>query len=347
MRIALIGFGSVGRALAHLLEARRDELYRQFGLSPRLVLVADSRGYAADPDGLSADRLVATKTATGSVLGAGHSGGPLPHAGPGSDLLPRIIRDAPADVVVEASPSVLSNPGPGFENLRSAMVSGKHAVSVNKAPLAAAMPALLELARFNNVQLRYSGTVGAGTPVLATARLLAQSDTIESIRGILNGTTNFILWRMLDGSDTYAGALAEAIRLGYAETDPSADVDGIDTQAKVTILANAVLGLGITVDQVSVTGIRDIERARVERAAREGLSIKLIGEIDARTRRVSVSPQPVPRGGPLDVPANLNAVQIVTRSAGEVTLVGRGAGGPETATAIVRDLVDIWNVVPH
>lgn len=334
MRIALVGFGSVGRAFAQMVESRRESLYRDSGLSPRLVLVADSRSIVRGAD-LSAQTLITSKQSSGAV------------GEERLDNLPLALRDAAADVVIEASPSVLSNPAPAFENLKAAMSGGKHAISVNKAPLAVALPALQDLARFNKVQFRFSGAVGAGTPVLATARSLMQGDRVLKIRGILNGTTNFILWRMLDRNDTYASALAEAIRLGYAETDPSADVDGIDTLSKVVILANAALSMNVTVAGATVQGIREIALDVVERAARNGSSLKLIGEIDAEARTISVSPQPVPRFGPMDVPANLNAVQFVTQNAGEVTLVGRGAGGPETATAIVRDLVDIWNSIPH
>jgi homoserine dehydrogenase len=188
--------------------------------------------------------------------------------------------------------------------------------------------------------------VGAGTPVLATARTLAAGDTILKIRGIMNGTTNFILWRMATQPpphDTYESALKEAMRLGYAETDPSADVDGIDTATKVVILANAVLRMGATATDVKITGIRDFPKKLIDEAATRDQTMKLIGEIDAVTRSLTVSPQSVPRHGPMDVPANLNAVQFTLKSAGEVTLVGRGAGGAETATAILRDLADIWH----
>ena len=166
---------------------------------------------------------------------------------------------------------------------------------------------------------------------------------------VLNGTTNFMLWRMAERGDTYHAALAEAIRLGYAETDPSADVDGLDTATKVVILANAVLELNATVQDVRITGIRDLPRSSVEEAAKAGASLKLIGEIDPRNGAgtLCVSPQRVPHGGPLDVPEALNAVQFTLENAGELTIVGRGAGGRETATAILRDLVDIWNTTPY
>lgn len=336
MRVLLVGFGSVGRALAHMLEQRRDDLYKRMGMAPRLVGVIDSGGAAISEHGLSATDLLKAKTAEGTV--AALSG----HGIKDHDSV-RLIRDTHADVVIESTPSVLTNPHPAFEHLKAAFASRKHAISVNKAPLAVAMPALMELARFNRVQFRYSGTVGAGTPVLATARTLAAGDRILKIRGIMNGTTNFILHRMAELGDTYNKALGEAVRLGYAETDPSTDVEGVDTATKVVILANAILRMGATVNDVSVQGIRDIERHAVEAALATGQSLKLIGEIDAVTRTLSVRPQPVPRHGPMDVPVNLNAVQFTLEAAGEVTLIGRGAGGPETATAILRDLVDIWH----
>ncbi|MCC6322580.1 MAG: homoserine dehydrogenase [Phycisphaerales bacterium] len=349
MRIVLVGFGSVGRAFASMLANRCDSLYSAFGLSPRLVAVIDSRGAAASSSGGGLDpaALLAAKQGSGSVGG-------LPSGGlgdVGSDEAAALIRDLAADVVIEASPSDLKNPGPALANLKAAFSSGKHAISVNKAPLALAMPALTELARFNRVEFRYSGTVGAGTPVLDTARKLAQGDRITRVRAILNGTTNYILWRMKEVGIDYAAALAEAQKLGYAESDPANDVDGIDTATKVVILANAILGNGPaafrpTISEVSISGIRGIGKDRIDSAAAGGCVVKLIGEIDAAARTLRVSPQEVPAagaGGALDVPRNINAVQFTLESAGEVSLIGRGAGGPETATAIIRDLVDIWN----
>lgn len=343
MRVLLAGFGSVGRGVARMLEARRDELYSRMGLSPRLVGVLDSTGCALRAGGLDAATLIAAKTASGSV-------GALPDLGTSladHAATLRLIADTQADVFVESTPSVITNPQPAFERIKAALSSGKHVVSVNKAPLAMAMPALEQLARFNKVAFRYSGTVGAATPVLATAHTLAQGDRIMKIRGILNGTTNFILWRMSEHGDDYHAALAEAVRLGYAETDPSNDVDGVDTATKVVIIANSVLKMNATIQDVRVRGIRDMDRLSIERARAKGERLKLIGEIDAQSRTLSVAPMGVPQAGPMDVPANLNAVQFTLASAGEVTLVGRGAGGEETATAIVRDLVDIWHAMGH
>lgn len=342
MRIVLAGFGSVGRAAARMLADRAGDLHASGGLAPKLVGVIDSRGAAVSERGLEADELVRAKEHHGSVGAMATYG--VADVGDAAAL----IRELSADVLVESTPSNLANPTPAFNNIKAALSSGKHAISVNKAPLALAMPALLELAAYNRVQLRYSGTVGAGTPVLTMARSLSRGDRIEKIRGILNGTTNFILWKMKEEGSDYASALAEAQKLGFAETDPTTDVDGIDTATKVVILANAIFGKDAraTMQDVRVTGIRGVSAERIREAGARGQTIKLIGEIDATQAgcpRLSVSPQEVPMHGPLDVPRGLNAVQYTLRTAGEVTVVGRGAGGPETATAIIRDLVDIWH----
>jgi homoserine dehydrogenase len=347
MRVALVGFGSVGKAVASLLAERREELYAREGLLTRLVAVVDSNGAAIGEHGLDAAELLAAKESRGTVGALARHGVDRSEYGTAAAL----IRDVQADVLVESSPSALSNPIPAFVHLRTAMSSGKHVVSVNKAPLAVAMPALLELARFNRVQMRYSGAVGAGTPVLSTARSLSRGDVITGVRAILNGTTNFILWKMLEQGAPYADVLREAQQLGYAETDPSTDVDGLDTATKVVILANSIFagdGRSATVKDVVIEGIRGIASARVAEAAKRGKSIKLIGRIDlgmkgSASPTLSVRPEEVDRHGPMDVPRNLNAVQFTTRRAGDVTLVGAGAGGVQTATAIVRDIVDIWH----
>ncbi len=335
MRIFVVGFGVVARSFVELLESQQPILYSQHGLSPRLIGVCDSKGAAVSERGLIVDDLKAARESTGSVSGvAGH--------GVRNANVPQLIAECDADVVVEASPSQMSAPARAIENLKAAFRTGKHAISVNKAPLAAAMPAMMELASFNNVQFRFSGTVGGGTPVLNVARECARGDKVKSVRGIFNGTTNFILWKMHEEGLDFDTVLAEAIDLGYAETDPSADIDGIDAASKVVILANYVLGRPCTIDDVRVEGIRGLPRERIEQAAARGHRLKLIGEIG---ETLSVSPQEVPAGDPLDVPSSLNAITLTLKASADVTLIGRGAGGIETATSVMRDLLDIWNAI--
>ncbi len=335
MKILIVGFGVVGRAFARLLEERRALLYRGHGLAPTLVGVIDSRGAAFAPRGLDAAALLEAKEKAGSVSALAHHG---LEGAPPADL----IAASEAQLVVEATPTSVRTPGPAIERLKAAFRTGKHVICVNKGPLAVAFPALQELSRHNRVEFRYSGTVGGGTPVLALARECARGDEVLSVRAVLNGTTNFILWRMDRQGEDFEAALAEAVRLGYAEADPSADIDGIDTATKLVILANGVLGRPCTISDVAIQGIRGLPRRRIEEARKSGGAVKLVAEIGPALK---VEPQEVPADSPLNVPANLNCLSLVLRTGGPVALVGRGAGGPETAAAILRDLIDIWHEV--
>lgn len=346
MRIVLAGFGVVGSSLVRLLETQRAALESALGSAPRVVGVADSRGAATAEPGLSARELADARAATGSVAGVPGRG--LPGA-TAQDLLARCN----AEVFIETTPTNLKNPAPATDRLRAALSGGVHAVCVNKGPLATAMPALLELAGYNRVRLLFSGTVGAGTPMLALARRCATGDRVLALRAVVNGTTNFILTRMGERGEPYADALAEAVRLGYAETDPSGDTDGWDTAAKLVILANAVMGLRASVGDVARTGISGVTPGAIAAAAAAGRRIKLVGSIlpaHQRTGRaghtLTVAPTEVPVGSPLDVAGSLNALTLTMERTHDVTLVGRGAGGEETATAILRDLVDLRSTHP-
>lgn len=335
MKIILAGFGVVGQAFARLLVERGRELYLRHGFAPRIVGVLDSRGAAVFERGLDIAALLQAKERGGTVAA-------LADYGVKSVDDERVIAECAADVLIEATPSALATSDQAIRRLKAAFRAGMHVVTVNKAPLATGFPALRELAEYNRVLFRFSGTVGAGLPVLALAQQCALGDEISSVRAILNGTTNFILWRMHEDGTSFDQALAEAVRLGYAETDPSADVDGVDTAMKAVIFANVVLGRAVALTDVEVTGIRGVSRERIAHAAASGQRVRLIAELGPALR---VGPQEIAVHGPLDVPANLNAVSLTLRHGGEVTLRGPGAGGFETATAVLRDLLEIWHAL--
>ncbi len=335
MRILIAGCGVVGQAFLRLIDENRAGLYARHGFAPRVVGIADSAGAALCDKGLDIPALLRAKESEGSVAAIAEHG----HAGVAAE---RMISEVQADVLVEATPSSLGEPDTAIQHLKAAFGHGAHVVTVNKVPLAVALPALRELAEHNRVLFRFSGTVGAGTPILALAAQCARGDEIRGVRAILNGTTNFILWRMGQAADSFDDALAEAVRLGYAETDPSADIDGIDTAIKVVIFANVILGRAVTLSDVEIEGIRGLPATRISEAAKQGKRVKLLGEIGDQLR---VFPGEVDAHGPLDVSANLNAISLSLRQAGDVTLIGRGAGGVETATAVLRDLLDIWHTI--
>ncbi len=201
------------------------------------------------------------------------------------------------------------------------------------------MPALLELARHRNLQLRFSGTVGGGTPFLDFAAKCMPGEKIARIKGILNGTTNYILTRMENSSLTFQQALVEAQKKGYAEKDPTNDVEGFDTAAKIVIIANWVLTKGFSLRDIDITGISKITPQKLRKAQASGARIKLIGRIEESS--ASVRPEEIQADDPTCVPDTLNALTFSTEHAGDITLIGPGAGGERTASAIVRDLVSI------
>jgi len=218
------------------------------------------------------------------------------------------------------------------------MKERRHVICTNKGPLAMAMPALIELANHNRVMFKFSGTVGGGTPVLDFAKKCLDGSHIRSISGILNGTTNFILSKMAAEGAQMSDALAEAQRLGYAEADPTYDVGGFDTACKLVITSNYVLGTSFLMKDVSIKGISELTSKDIDKAKSRGNTIKLIGRME---KSPSVAPEEISAVHPLNVSGTFNAISFDTYPAGEITLVGKGAGGKETASSVIRDLIEI------
>jgi homoserine dehydrogenase len=223
----------------------------------------------------------------------------------------------------------------------TALNSGKNVVTSNKGPLALRFRDLSKAAAKNKVQLRYEASVGGAMPVINLSRELLRGEQIFSLRGILNGTCNFILNRMKDEGLPFEQALREAQEMGIAERDPSYDIDGVDSACKLAILANAIFEMDVTYSDVLRTGIRNITEDAIALAAEQKKVIRLIGEIS--NKKLEVSPRMVPAGHPLSIGGTLNIVQLITDLAGEITVVGRGAGRKETASAILSDLLAIMS----
>jgi homoserine dehydrogenase len=331
VRIILVGYGVVGQGITNILLRRRLETIREYGFNPRIVAIADRGGAAIDVKGLSIERMLELKRQGNSVADDPEAGHPR--------MSPMdVIEDVEAEVMVEATSTNVKSGEPGLSHITKAFKTGKHVVTTNKGPLALAFPALTELADHNRVLLRFSGTVGGGTPMLEFAKKCLAGDKLLGIRGILNGTTNYILTEMSENGVSFQDALANAQKLGYAETDPTNDVDGIDPACKVVILANWIMNKKITLKDVRVKGIRGVTQKALEEALKRGNTIKLIGSVDGDAK---VEPSEISKYSPLCVSGVLNAVTFVSEFAGEITLVGRGAGAMETASAVLRDLLDI------
>jgi homoserine dehydrogenase len=332
LRIILAGFGTVGQALAQVLHQDARRIVHAYGFSPQITSIIDSQGSCSDDAGLDISLALKTKKKYGTIAR-------YPEKGNRNSNGSKIISSDDAEVVVETTPTNFKDGEPGLSNIKAALANGKHVVTANKGPLALAMPALLELADHRGRQLRFSGTVGGGTPFLDFAAKCMPGERIVRIRGILNGTTNYILTRMENASLTFEKALAEAQKKGYAEKDPTNDVEGYDTAAKIVIIANWVLGKRYSLRNLDITGITKVTLQKLKQARASGAKLKLIGRIEESS--ASVAPEEVPVSDPTCVPDTLNALTFATEHAGDITLVGPGAGGERTASAIVRDLVSI------
>jgi homoserine dehydrogenase len=311
--VGLLGYGTVGSAVSRLLAENADEIERATGHRIRVV-----RALVRDP-GKERSYAAAEGVLTGDFAA---------------------IRDDPAvDLVAE----VMGGLDPAGTYVRELLRAGTPVVSANKQLVAREGPELFALASDAGVQLRFEASVCAAIPVVKVLRESLVATNVHRILGIVNGTTNFVLSRMERGG-TYAEALAEAQALGYAESDPSDDVSGADAAAKMAILATVAFGSRVRLEDVQRTGITEVGPEHVAAAASFGMAIRLVGLATLVDGAVDVRVQPafVDRAHPLAaVDGAFNAVMLQGDAIREITLGGPGAGGLETASAVVADLVSI------
>jgi homoserine dehydrogenase len=293
--------------------------------------VFDRNGSAIDPSGLDINRLIDVKKKYNSVKKYADTKNSI------SGI--EIINDLEAEVLIETTESNYKDAEPGMTHIVNAMKRGMHIISVNKGPLALAFPSLMEIAAYNQVLFRFSGTVGGGTPILDFAKNSLRGERIVSFSGILNGTTNYILTNMTNGM-SFNDALDDAKQKGYVEADESLDLDGLDAAAKLVILANWIMGMKVVMSDIKITGIRKIDSIDIKRAAEKNSAIKLIASCN---KELTVAPKEILTIDPLCVSGTLNAISFTSEHSGTQTIIGRGAGGIETASSILRDLIDIRN----
>ena len=331
MRLVLAGFGVVGQSFARLLMAQEKELALNYGLVPQVVAIMDSSGWLVDEHGLDLRKALKVKKESGGV-----AKGRKQEASRAAD----VIKGLEAEVLIEATPTNFKTGEPGFTHMKAAFESKKHVVTCNKGPLALAYYALHELARHNGVQLRFSGAVGGGTPVLDFGKTCSMGDQLIGIRGILNGTCNYILTKMEGEGLTFDQALDGAKKEGYAEADPSLDIDGYDSAVKLVITANHLQLSKAGIKDVKVRGIRGISSKDVVKAKMEGKAVRLIASVSPHGG-LAVGPTLIDREHPLCISGANNAVEFECEYSGPKVIIGKGAGGPETASSLLRDLLEI------
>ena len=340
-KIGLIGCGTVGQGLLEILDRKREHLRDAFDFEVRLVAVSDKlKGSLVVPEGIDIRKL----------LGLLAEGKPIStYEDPKKPKVEVIdpldmIEKTDADIIAELSYTDIKTGEPATGYIRKALRTGKHVVTSNKGPAALHYRDLTDMARQNGLQFRIEGTVMSGTPVFHLCESGLAGNDIREVKGILNGTTNFILSKMEQDGMEYADALALAQKLGYAEADPTADVEGFDALAKIVILSNVLLGGDVQTSEVQRTGISGISKADVEAAKAAGLRYKLIARTVKRDGKIeaSVSPQKLPLSDPLaGVMGAHNALTFDTDLMGKITIQGAGAGKIETGYSILSDMLAI------
>lgn len=338
LRLSIIGFGTVGQGFAELLATRQALLKHNFGLEVKLVSVANARhGFIYSQSGLDIPTLLELAAARRPL--SEH-----PSVTHWTNAIEGIMA-TDADVLAEVTGTNLRDAEPGMSHIRTALTRGMHVITANKGPAALAGQELFALAQKHGVELRLESTVMAGTPVISAIREGMAGTQISAIRGILNGTTNYILSAMASGRD-YRQALAEAQAQGYAEADPTADVEGYDALAKILILSSLVFGRTLQPTDVYRQGITAITSEQVQQAGDNDQRIKLIASIAAPSSdaklEAKVTPIALPLSDPLArVDGVTNAITIHSDTLPEVTIIGPGAGRLQTGQGLLADLLAI------
>lgn len=339
--IAFIGFGVVGQGLAEILVEQEEQLKKNYDFNFKIVAISDVvKGSVYDENGLDLKELLKLVKDNGKI--DGYTGGIK-----GWDSL-KTITDTNANMILEVAWTDLKTGEPAITHVKTAIKNNKHVVLTNKGPIALAVRELLNLAKQNNVEMRYEGTVLSGTPALNLGLYNLAGSGITKARGIVNGTTNYILTEMEKGLD-YKDALKQAQDLGYAEADPTADVEGYDALGKIVILANTVMGAKLDKDEPPCEGITKITADDIVKAKEEGYRWKLIAGAEIKddgSVEAYVRPEKIPLEHPLaNIMGPTNALTYTTKYLGDVTIVGPGAGKAPTGFALLTDILDVNRVL--
>jgi homoserine dehydrogenase len=335
IRVALVGFGNVGRRFAEQLRGPYAPALRAEGARARVTGIATARhGLAIDARGIDLARALRLVKESRSLDAL--------HRGPRLDEVRDFIARVPADALVEVTTLDPRTGQPATDHVRQALGRGMHVVTANKGPVAFALRSLRALAAREKRLFLHEGAVMDGTPVFNLAERCLPGARVLSFRGTLNSTTNLVLSRMEEGL-TAAEAVKEAQALGIAEADPSNDLEGWDAAVKGCAIANGLMGASVRPSQVSRRGVAGLTGSAVRRALRARMRTRLVarGERRGRRVRVSVAPERVPFGDPLSGSGPDAALVLETDLMGEIGVFERGATVDQTAYALLSDLIHV------
>jgi len=335
LRLALVGFGNVGRRFAERLSGPYGRALRAAGARARVTGIATARhGVAIDPGGIDLARAL-------RLVSAGRSLDILRRGAPPRDVR-EFIAGAPADVLVELTPLDPRTGEPASSHVRQALRRGLHVITANKGPVAFRLRALRALAGRQGRLFLHEGAVMDGTPVFNLVARCLRGARVVSFRGTLNSTTNLVLSRMEEGA-TASAAVREAQAIGIAEADPQNDLDGWDSAVKGCALANALMGASVRPPRVRRRGMAGLTGLDARRAVRAGTRLRLVvrGDRKGGRIRVRVSPEHIPFGDPLSGSGPDAALVLETDLMGEIGVFERGATVDQTAYALLSDLLEV------
>jgi len=324
IKAVIVGFGNIGKAFLRVLMEKSSFLENKLEKKVKIIAICEADGSLVNEAGISLKEALSRDIKRLNYWKENKNAVSL-------------IQELDLDILFEFTPGNIESGEPGYTHIREALSNGINVITSNKAPLALKFSELMNLAKRNGVKLKYEATVGGAIPIINLRDTYLFGEEIIELYGILNGTTNYILSKMTSELLSLDSALKEAQELGIAEANASYDIDGIDTAAKVAILANSLLGKGVSIKDINICGIRDITLEAIELAKKHGYVIKLIGDC----KKLEVAPKLIPKWSPLNVSGTLNAITLETDIAKKITLVGYGAGPRETCSAILADLIDV------
>ncbi|MBD3353251.1 MAG: homoserine dehydrogenase [Candidatus Lokiarchaeota archaeon] len=326
VNLALIGMGLVGSQVLKIIEKNLQKYKDQYNIDFNFTAIFEYDGALISDAGISVSE----------VLGS-HNFRDLDYWKPGVQAI-EAIPDTKADIIIDATPVNPDTGEPALSHILKALKSKKHVVTSNKGPFYLAYENIKEIAEKNGVSFGFESTVGSAVPCLGIRDSLA-GNKIKKIVGVLNGTSNYILNRMTSEGISFNLALQEAQENGYAETDPTLDIEGYDAAGKLVILANHLLGWNKTIKDVKISGITKVNEDMISLAKKSHMEIKHLAV--AKDGELEVSLKLIPENSALALGGTLNGVYLDTELAGEIIITGRGAGGSEAAAGIISDVINI------
>lgn len=327
VKCCLIGKGNVGSCLLELIEEKKEALKHYYGIEILLIAIFEYDGALINHDGLNVGQILKlekdfresnTWKAKATAI----------------DYIPKLD----LDICIETTPTNPKTGEPALSHIIKAIENKVDVIASNKGPFYLNYKQINDLAKKNNSFVKYEATVASCVPALSIKKSLLANE-ITSIRAILNGTSNYILSRMSSEGVDFSLALKEAQELGYAEADPTLDIEGYDAAGKIVILANELLHWDMSIADVKINGISKITPQAIELAKSDGYVIKHLAI--AEKNRLVVESRLIEKDSPLNISGTLNVIEFQTKRAGPIVLMGRGAGGYEAAAAILNDLISI------